>query len=59
MVFLALNWRVWVILLALFLFALARRTLRNWHHRWRGEPIPVTRWRRWRDAFRNGVGRGG
>ena len=38
MMFLAINWRVWVVIAALFLYAFVRRMLRNWHHRMRGEP---------------------
>lgn len=30
MVFLAVNWRVWVVLGLLFLYALARRLFRSW-----------------------------
>ena len=33
MVFLALNWRVWLILFLLFAYALTRRFLRDWHRR--------------------------
>lgn len=33
MVFLAVNWRVWVVLGLLFLYALARRLFRSWRIR--------------------------
>jgi hypothetical protein len=34
MVFLALNWRVWLILFLLFTYALGRRLVRDWHRRY-------------------------
>lgn len=33
MIFLAVNWRVWVILGLVFLYALARRLYRSWRSR--------------------------
>lgn len=33
MVFLAVNWRIWVVLGLLFLFALLRRLYRSWRAR--------------------------
>ena len=42
MVILALNWRIWAVLGALFLYALLRRLLRSWLARRRARQAAAT-----------------